>query len=157
MNNAQLYKRGFWLLLILNVLVLFNFLVIIPLYLHPKNPPKVNTEKLLKLNQEQTASFEKFANLHHQQIMRLNDDQKSLIPIYFSTLYQPNSPTNRDSLASRIQSIESQKLEVTYKHFEDIKSILNPDQIKDFPQLVESSLFRVLAKNQAPKGRKRDR
>ena len=141
-------------MLLLNILILVNFLIIIPLFIHNKNAPEHSNEQQLNLNQEQILSFKIFADEHHEEILALNKKQEKLIPSYFATLFEQSSASNRDSLATEIQSIESQKLKVTYEHFEDIKSILNPEQEKDFPEFVEGSLLRIMGKNHRPLKRK---
>lgn len=154
MNNPQLYKRGFWLLLILNVLVILNFLVIMPMFIHGKKAPRPHTESILDLDQEQTAKFKEFAKEHHNEIKSLNTDHKAILPSYFASLVEEPSGIDRDSLVANLQHIERQKLEVTYKHFQDIKSILTQEQLDAFPEFVEQSIFRVLGNKNGKKRRK---
>lgn len=122
-----------------------------PMFVHGKKAPRPQTESILDLDQEQTAKFKELAKAHHNEIKSLNLEHRLFMSTYFASLGEQTSEFERDSLVANLQHVERQKLEVTYKHFEDIKSILTKQQLEDFPIFVEQSLFRVLGRTNRKK------
>ena len=67
----------------------------------------------------------------------LRDEQKQLVKNYFL------KPT--DSLLNRIKNIEAEKIKITEKHFENMRSVLKEDQLsyyKDFKHEILKSILR---------------
>ena len=146
MKQLQFYKVSVILLLLLNIMMVSFFLLSKPP--GPMPPRGQSSAELkrasdaLKLDAQQRERFGQLVAQHKQKMHALNDDHFSLLENYFV-----ESPQGKDSLIIQIQEIEGEKIRFTEKHFEDIRSILNPDQISYFQGFKERAIKQILAKN----------
>lgn len=149
MNPLTFYKYGTYGLLIMNVMMLAFFF-----FSRPK-PPRANprqfTEEamnMLGLDEAQRAVFLDSSSKHASQVRILNNDHRKLVEQFFTT----NGSTD-SLLIHKIQEVESQKLIATQAHFEEIKNMLKPDQIKHFESFKRKALGIIL--KQRPEGPRR--
>ncbi|MEZ4850475.1 MAG: hypothetical protein R3B93_18060 [Bacteroidia bacterium] len=149
MNQLKLYKYATWGLLFLNIAVLTFFLLTKP---HPRphqSPDGFQSEvvEILNLNSQQAATFKELAQEHNQKMESINEQQKNLLPPYFESLSDLSINIDRDSILNDFQQLERKKIEVTFQHFQDLKSILDEEQLPYFDRLIGRLIDRLLLKN----------
>lgn len=136
MKKETFYKVAIIILLVVNILQLIPFL------LGPKKGPnpqgnfRQKAIKIMNLNKTQEKQFLNFAEKHRDKMEILNKEQRKLTSTYFK------APT--DSLLNIISKIETQKINVTERHFSEIKSILENSQINEFNKFKEEALKSIL-------------
>lgn len=140
--NKPIYKIGFFVLLAINIglVVLFS--------LGPKRPPqrpqahqmgiKEEIARELDLSEEQKADFDQMAMAHREKMNQLEHRLTPLMQAYFEQLTQEN-PENEEIL-EQIQSLNRQKIEVTYRHFEELKGICTDRQLERFDEVMAKIL-----------------
>ena len=149
MDRRKFYKTVVWVLVALNVLILFAFLVVVP-RLH--GPPSGAEGKALRhripnmlaLDPTQNTTFQSLADQHRAKINELHDDQSATLQAYFQSLIRDQLPT--DSLLTRLEVLEREKIALTYAHFQDIKAILRPEQRENYGRFVEEATRIVLSR-----------
>ncbi len=151
MNKFMTYKSATWALLALNVIVLAFFVFIKPTHQMPPNPLREFAKTEMNLDENQYQLFIKSADKHRKQIIELETQQNDLLQKYFShlivdTLTNNNAANNDENLAA-LQSIEKQKIELTYQHFVEIKSLLKPTQYESYAVFLQKALDRFFKKN----------
>ena len=144
MNKIQFYKYSSIALLIINLAIISFFFFGRPK--HKKHrPKKVRATEIMNLDKGQNEKFFKLADTHMTEMKALEKSQRELLATYFENIMQRSDNTkNQDSLLQKVQIIEKEKVKSTYQHFEDIKSILRPEQLDDFKKFVEQALGRIL-------------
>ena len=157
MKQLQFYKVATWGLLVLNLsMVAFFFLTAPP----PHHGRKLGGQKagaIMKMNDQQNESFHLLAEEHMKKMEGFNNQQRNLLKPYFSSLIDSKAAINSDSLLNKVQLLERNKIESTYQHFQDVKSILKPEQHTYFEEFVEHAMGRILLgqkKNLPPPKRK---
>lgn len=150
MKQLQFYKYATWALLLLNLsMVAFFFLTAPP-------PPKgeefdrKGPIDIVKMDEQQNESFLQLAEQHKKQMVDLNDDQRKLLKPYFNSLINPAIIINSDSLLNQVQLLEQRKIESTYQHFQEVKSMLRPEQQSDFKEFMNRALERILLEQNNP-------
>lgn len=99
---------------------------------------------LMELDESQNAQFEALVSIHKKDMESLNQLQKELLESYFKNVYDAeNSPMN-DYQLDKLQAIEGQKIESTYRHFEDIKTMLRTEQMDGFTQFMKGAMRHIL-------------
>ncbi|WP_424001235.1 hypothetical protein [Maribacter sp. IgM3_T14_3] len=127
-------KKGFYKLVILTLVALNIAIVAFFLTkLKPQDKASVKNIRseileILHLNKEQAATFNKLADEHKQQMRVLDAQQAKLLYPYFESLADSSIHIEKDSILHQIQLSERQKIELTHRHFEKIKKLLNEDQ-----------------------------
>ncbi|MEM8965614.1 MAG: hypothetical protein AAGE93_04290 [Bacteroidota bacterium] len=101
----------------------------------------------MQLDDEQYDFFLQNTEQHKQQMGRFNDQKRDLLQIYFSSLLDSTNIANLDSLVMLVQVLERKKIEGTYQHFQDMHSILRPEQQSGFESFVNQAMQRILTGN----------
>ena len=146
MNELKFYKYAAGGLLLLNLMMIAFF------FLTPPTPPHLQQGKnflktatgILGLDEEQSTIFSQSAKNHRQQMEALNRQQHDLLKPYFNSLIHSNESTHSDSLLQQTLELERQKIEYTFQHFQEIKSILNEDQHTGFEHFMRRALNVIL-------------
>ena len=146
MKQLQFYKYAAGVLLLLNLLVIAFFFITRP---HP--PDKKGREDLQKraidimeMDEQQHTVFLQFAKQHSEQMDYFNKQQRNLLQPYFKAIIDTANAVNSTTLLAQFHALEQKKVELTYQHFLDIKSILNPEQQTGFEEFVERALEIIL-------------
>ena len=144
MRQLQFYKYTTWALLILNLSMIAFFFLTAPPPPHSGETRRKKAVDILSLDKQQNESFIMLARQH----MRLMDDfsnqQRVLLTPYFNSLIDQSKIINSDSLLTQIQLLEQKKIESTYQHLKDVKSILRTEQHIYFEEFIEHALERIL-------------
>ncbi|MEL7006601.1 MAG: hypothetical protein AAFN93_28335 [Bacteroidota bacterium] len=143
MKSKKIYQIGFL------VLILINATLIYLLVKRPQRPPMNRgsrqgsiIEKIsahLELTEEQAANYRLMAKQHGQQMRSFEADHRELVKAYFET-FNSSSIASPDSIKIEILNIESEKLEYTYEHFKELKSILEEHQKARFELIIKDIL-----------------
>lgn len=102
---------------------------------------------IMQLDDEQYDFFLQNTEQHKQQMGRFNDQKRDLLQIYFSSLLDSTNIANLDSLVMLVQVLERKKIEGPYQHFQDMHSILRPEQQSGFESFVNQAMQRILTGN----------
>ncbi|MEO0900006.1 MAG: hypothetical protein AAFY71_26565 [Bacteroidota bacterium] len=139
MSQEKFYKYIVASLVGLNVVVLAFFLLA-----KPKRQPNSSSEnirneiiELLRLDELQRSTFEASADTHKHQMREFNQREKKLLALYFKCLSDEPCRIDKDSLLNQFLLVEKNKIEATYHHFQEIKDILNEDQLSDFEVFMQ--------------------
>ncbi len=139
------------------VLVLLNITVIAFFFLrhhgprHHHFPPHHGRplfeiiERKLNLNGKQRQQFKIMRESHHEQMMALDRKRDELLKKYFESI--GNGQTSGNNLIGEIINIEKERIDITYKHFEDIKALCKEEQLKDFPEVLDIAIEHLLSSN----------
>jgi protein CpxP len=99
----------------------------------------------LELTPGQVDKFDQMKRQHHEQMLQLDEATKQPFDAYFSLLTQPiTDSATRDSLEKKITDLYRQRMQVTYRHFAELKAICTPQQQQKFDALVPS-LMQVMS------------
>ncbi|GAB5554837.1 MAG: hypothetical protein Sapg2KO_44280 [Saprospiraceae bacterium] len=146
MDLTKIYKYIILGLVGLNVAILVFFLKPKPRPRH--QPPNGNFQseviEMLHLNNQQASTLRVLADGHKQQIEKINERQGSLLISYFESLDDTLERVNKDSLLNHFQQSEKEKIEMTYQHFQDIKELLNDEQLPYFELFMSKTTERLL-------------
>ncbi len=146
MNNTNLYKIGMILMLVINGVLIFMMLR------GPKLPPPNEAglmEKIsekLELNEQQKTKYFELALDHSKEVAKLEAKQKKMVKDYFDKL-KTNDSSGKEQVLAQIESLEGDKIKVTYQHFEELKSLCNESQLAHFEEII-SDVLRVLVSDQ---------
>jgi hypothetical protein len=140
-------------------LFLLNLGTIGFLYFNRPQPPRelfrVITKEL-NFDDQQQEQFFALRDQHRSSMDKLDQAFANILEKYLQLLKE-NEPSSaiRDSLENALALIEKQKAAVTLKHFQEVKALCRPDQVKNFEGLIPQ-LSRILLppKNQHPPRRK---
>jgi hypothetical protein len=147
MDQLKFYKYTIGGLLLLNIAMIAFFIFTKPK--HEPRPPRESIDlqaelvRILDLSSEQKNTFKSLADDHNLTIKSINEGQQRLLPSYFETLTMPSYQVNKDSLLTQYQQLERQKMEVTYQHFQDIKSLLSEKQLPQFKEFMRILTDRI--------------
>lgn len=100
----------------------------------------------LQLDDRQQEDYLRSARAHREGMNRLERDQAELTRAYFDGLKSGTQSGGRDSLLAKIQAIEASKVELTYRHFDELKAICREDQLGHFPRILDRALNLMLLK-----------
>ena len=151
MNQLQLYKYATGAMVLLNIaLVLFFFLT-------KPDPPRGDGARnfrpkaieILQLDTNQRATFVQLAERHNQQMEALSEQQRARLKPYFGSLVDAVSDTT--ALIQEVAQLERDKVEVTYQHFQEVRSILTEEQLPYFEQFVSQALDILLLNREKPR------
>jgi protein CpxP len=116
-----------------------------------KEAPREAIIQMLHFDKEQADQYKQLIDQHQSSIRDLDDK----IAETKNQLYQTLSTENKivkDSLLLTLADLQKQVESVHYGHFQDIKKICRPDQLRDFDKLTKdlSRLFSRTARNIPP-------
>ncbi len=153
MKKSNFYKYALFFLIALNI-ALLSFVIISkpqpqrPPFNGPNNPGPGSfmnqATSILRLDKAQADSFSELAKKHKQDMDLINKEEATLISEYFESLTNNFTETHSDSLLQLINDANTKKLTVTFKHFEDIKSLLRDEQKSNFNRFMDRALNNIL-------------
>lgn len=99
----------------------------------------------LNMDKAQHDAFLESAKVHVQLMTSVDDQQKKLLEAYFKTIMEPSSNVN-PTFPEEVVQLEKRKIEGTYKHFQEIKTLLKEEQLADYQQFMDRMINRILPK-----------
>lgn len=150
MNKLSFYRLAAIVLLIINLSVIGFFIFTKGGDVQPLNRKaefKHQAFKILKLDDEQKKLFTESANKHHKEMMNLNKKQSRILQEYFKGLNEGINETEKANFISEYNELETKKITGTYDHFEEVKKILKPEQMRAYKGFVEKAVSRLLSKS----------
>lgn len=144
MEQLKFYKYATIILVVLNLSMIAFFFII-----RPKGKPHKgrNVVEILKLDKTQDDTFLKYADTHKASMKELDEQQKALLKTYFQTLTDTTNLTITDSLLMKVQILEKQKIESTYEHLEEVRTILNEEQLPYYQEFMNNVYNRILSES----------
>ena len=132
MKKETVYK------IVIGLLILLNLLQVGGRFLQNRPPEDIQRKVVdqLQLDASQEKQFFALAQNHRKSMMTFNKGQHQLTQAYFA---EPS-----EALLRQIMVLEKEKIQITEKHFTDIKAILKPDQYADFENFKKKALARIL-------------
>ncbi len=98
--------------------------------------PKDTVIKKLGFDAQQIVAYEKFIDWHRSEIRRSEGNIVEIKNKLYSTLSNDSAQNQKDSLITEIGKLQTAIENIHYKHFQDIKQICKPNQIKAFEELT---------------------
>ncbi|MFS4447337.1 hypothetical protein [Maribacter sp. 2307UL18-2] len=136
MRRETLYKIAIGVLLTVNIAqVSYLFLTKKPAN-HTKEHSKPNAIEILRLSEDQNIRFKAFSKQHHEAMVLLQEEQKKCVRDYFTRPSQ--------ALLDCVKDIEAKKIQITKKHFDDMKSVLKEEQLPYYEEFKDKALRYIL-------------
>ena len=147
MKEIKFYKYAVLLLVLINLSIV-GFLFFTRPEFHqrpPKHEHKARFKNvamdMLALDQQQRMQFELSAKTHHHKMDSLSNLQRKLLKPYFQSLANvPVKSSNKKSALNEIQRLEGEKIDVTYAHFQEVKSFLKDGQEEGYNRFVDEAV-----------------
>lgn len=150
MKNILLYKYATWALLALNLVVVSVFLFNARQHrMAPGGGFLHEAINMLDLDEQQQAVFKEYAHQHHLQMEAIHDQQQAALKSYFGQLTNPSDKFNSDSLLLQIQDFEKSKVDMTYRHFQEVESILRDNQKPAFKRYLDRAVALLILDDKA--------
>lgn len=108
-----------------------------------KGRPRENRETwryvstALELSPQQQGLYLQMRDEHRVAMKQFTEDYRTLLYRYLELLVSTTPDSARKAtLETQMASVERQKLQVTFAHFESLKAICTPEQQRRFPEMV---------------------
>ncbi len=151
MSQLKFYKYATFSLLLLNILLIGFFFLHRPPHSPNNMKGKRTAMEALKLSDKQHDTFLGFAEKHVQHMHSIEEQQKELLNDYFLQLINTSKNIDSDSLLSKVQLLEREKIEKTYQHLEEVKSLLKKEQYIYFEGFMNHIMRVLLGKKREKK------
>lgn len=147
MTQSKFYKIIILCLSVLNVAILLYFLLHSSSIQKPRNiDTRSEVIEILQLDDEQAALFNDLADAHKSKMEELDKEKSNLIYAYFETLSDTTEMDSMEGYLIELEAMESEKVEATYQHFIEIKSILTVEQLSEYEVFVDKITQKLLSK-----------
>ncbi|KQK26533.1 hypothetical protein AR438_04600 [Chryseobacterium aquaticum] len=131
-------KNRFYIFIIIGLLISNMLLVAFILLKKPpqhSGPRNLIIERL-KFDENQIQQYDELISQHRRQIGEKRHEMTDLKTQYYSLLKNEDKK-NGDLLINEIGKLSMETEKINYKHFQDIKRICRPDQMKNFDNLID--------------------
>lgn len=147
MEQSKFYKYIIVGLVGLNIAVLAFFSLSKPRPPHELSYKNNRAEviEILHLDDQQATQLKRLADEHVRSMEEFKVQQAAILSPYFISVIDSGESNGIDSLLfQKYQESEKAKIELTYKHFQQIKELLREDQYPYFQKFVHKTVDRVL-------------
>ena len=103
-------------------------------------------QQMLKLDEQQNEQFVQMAKVHKRKMDSIQQVHSEFLMPWFQSVFNSTSDPNSDLSLDRVGQLEQEKVELTYKHFKEIKSLLNPSQQDRFEPFMNEALKNILGR-----------
>lgn len=139
--NSNMYKIGFFILLVLNIVLMILYIMGPPMPPRPeggrsKSDVKDEISRELDFTEEQKARFDEMAFNHREAIRNLDEQERKLLKLFFEQLTKENANQEKEVLLEEIVQLERNKIMTTYTHFEELKGICTVQQQTRFDKVL---------------------
>lgn len=148
MTQLKFYQYASIGLLALNIVIIAFFFLAKPPS-PSKNAGKQFEKKaiaILHLDDAQQTAFLALAEAHNEKMDAINAQQSQLLEPYFQRLINSSAPLPAENTLQKVQLLKKEKVDVTYHHFEEVKAMLQPEQIGYFKEFMTRALQLLLLK-----------
>lgn len=131
-------KNRFYIFIIIGLLISNMLLAAFILLKKPpqhSGPRNLIIERL-KFDENQIQQYDELISQHRMQIREKRHEMTDLKTQYYSLLKSEDNK-NGDLLINEIGKLSMETEKINYKHFQDIKRICRPDQMKNFDNLID--------------------
>lgn len=131
-------KNRFYIFIIIGLLISNMLLVAFILLKKPpqhSGPRNLIIERL-KFDENQIRQYDELISQHRRQIREKRHEMTDLKTQYYSLLKNEDKK-NGDLLINEIGKLSMETEKINYKHFQDIKRICHPYQMKNFDHLID--------------------
>lgn len=151
MNKLNFYRTAAIALLSINLAVIGYFL-----FTSSNKGDNLNKKggkfkhevvEILHLDKAQKEHFFESAKKHNQMMNLLDKKQSQILQVYFKGLVEGINEEEKERFVAEYNELESQKINGTFSHFEEVKSYLRPEQIDNYNKFVEKAVDKLLSKN----------
>lgn len=146
MAQVKFYKYIIFSLVALNMVVLAFFGLTKPR--PPFSPATKDLQSevvdILDLDNQQESAFRASADKHRRKVDAISKQQEKFLLSYFTSISDPSKSSDNENLLSQFQQLEKEKIDATYHHFEEIKELLNKEQLPSFEPFMNKVLHRLL-------------
>lgn len=98
------------------------------------DPKKVIIEKL-HLDETQITAYERLIDAHKQNIQKTEQQMMLLKNQLYASLQEGKQIDLSDSIMTEIGNVQIEIEHINYNHFQDIKNLCKPEQLKSFDRL----------------------
>ncbi|HRO43883.1 MAG TPA: hypothetical protein PL009_13685 [Flavipsychrobacter sp.] len=116
-------------------IMLIGFILFKP-HKPPHEGPKKKIIEKLQLSEMQTVSYEEMIKWHRQNISAKETEIMFLKNQLYSTLNRTTEDTAVEKIIAQIGGKQIEIEKIHYRHFQDIKSLCRPDQLKYYETLT---------------------
>lgn len=157
MKQLQFYKYAIGTLLLLNLSMIAFFFITRPPAPHGgERPSPAKAIDLLGLDKGQYELFLASVDAHEGRIAAIREEQQQLLRPYFQSIIENNDSTDYQLVLAKAQNLEGRKMQSLHQHFQEVKTLLRPDQQGNFADFIDNITEKVLLKNnERPHPRKR--
>ncbi len=156
METKRSYTIWMWLV---GLLMVGNIALVATIWLRPcenQKPrprgPNVNFAEKLRLTPEQEGNYDKISVEHEDKIDSLKRVGRAMRKAYFETLKTSvKNQRQLDSLAALLGSTHQQIEQETYRHFSNLRAMLNDQQRPLFDSIIER-VIKQLPEQPGPHG-----
>ncbi len=131
-------KNRFYIFIIIGLLI--SNMLLVAFILLKKTPQHSGPRNLiierLKFDENQIQQYDELISQHRRQIREKRHEMTDMKTQYYSLLKSEDNK-NGDSLINEIGKLSMETEKINYKHFQDIKRICRPDQMKNFDNLID--------------------
>lgn len=131
-------KNRFYIFIIIGLLI--SNMLLVAFILLKKAPQHSGPRNLiierLKFDENQIQQYDELISQHRRQIREKRHEMTDLKTHYYSLL-KTNQQKKGDSIINEIGKLSMETEKINYKHFQGIKRICRPDQIKNFDNLID--------------------
>jgi hypothetical protein len=110
-----------------------------------KNSPTFFSQ--LNLDSTQELAFTQQAETYKARITAIRLEIKENMNLYFADLKIPTKNADKEVLIAKIQELQKNKIEITYAHFDSLKSLLKEEQKENFNKHIDKAMKCILAKS----------
>ncbi len=149
-------KNNRWLSIVTLVLLVANIITLTLFWTHkrqeetgrkPAEAPGQVFEfltKELQLTKQQQLAYKQLRDLHRANQRQLQDSIRKAKDTLFSLLNNPNVPDSLLNEYSKKATSYDQQLDmITFRHFQKIRALCDPDQQKKFDEIIKDALSRM--------------
>ena len=140
MKKQNLFKYIAILFFLINIVILFIMSKRHQIGPRGEGPKKIIIEKL-HFDKSQAEAYQLLIDDHRMKINTLESQLMDLKNKLYSSLKDDENGLNTDSLMTKINVVQLDIEKVHYHHFQDIKSLCQPDQKPLFDKLTEEMTF----------------
>ena len=146
-------KNNSWLYLVAGLIITANIVTLALLWIHRgghEHPPVGGQQrgnmfeylsKELNLTKQQQDAYDSLRNEHQKATRDLQDSVRDAKDAFFSMLGKENVSNEALTQQSNKAAALSAQLDmITFRHFEKVRALCNPDQQKKFDGIIQEAL-----------------